>query len=111
LKINKDAVIALSFGALNLADYLTTRRIINTGGEELNPVADFLIRKKCFGIVKTVTTLGGMLGLYVEDTTKTIGKTSLVVYGAVVANNIKEIVQHEIEIRREPECLEEDTIK
>jgi hypothetical protein len=59
LKINKDAVMALSFGALNLADYLTTRRIISTGGEELNSVADFLIRKKCFGIVKTVTTLGG----------------------------------------------------
>jgi hypothetical protein len=52
-----------------------------------------------------------MLGLYVEDTPKTIGKTSLVVYGALVAHNIKEIVQHEIEIRREPECLEEDTIK
>ena len=111
MKINKDVVMALSFGALNLADYLTTRRILNTGGEELNPVADFFIRKKCLGAVKTVTTLGGMLGLYAEETPKTVGMASIVVYGAIVAHNIKEIVQHEIEIRRESGYLEEDNIE
>ena len=111
MKINKNEVMALSFGALNLADYLTTRRILNTGGEELNPIANFLIRKKCLGAVKTLTTLGGMLGLYVEEKPKTVGMASLVVYGAIVAHNIKEIVQHEIEIRRESGYLEEDTIK
>ena len=30
---------------LNVADYITTKRTLNTGGEELNPVAYFLIRK------------------------------------------------------------------
>ena len=67
MKIDKDAAMALSYGALNLADYLTTRRILNTGGEELNPVADFLMRKKCFGVFKTVATLAGMAAIYNDE--------------------------------------------
>jgi hypothetical protein len=55
--LDKNAVLALSFGTLNLADYLTTRRILNIGGEELNPIANFLIRKKCFGAFKIAATL------------------------------------------------------
>ncbi len=99
-KIDKDGVMALAFGALNLADYLTTRRILNTGGEELNPIANFLIRKKCFGAFKIVTTLAGMMAIYTEDEPKTAGKAMLCLYGVVVAHNIKEIVQYERETRK-----------
>lgn len=100
LEIDKNGIMALSFGALNLADYLTTRRILNTGGEELNPIADFLIRKKCFGIFKTVSTLAGMASIYEEDEPKYMSKALLGFYAFVVGHNIKEIVQHEREIRR-----------
>ena len=65
-EINKDGVMALSFGVLNIADYLTTRRILNTGGEELNPIANFLIRKNCFGIFKAISTLAGIAIIYGE---------------------------------------------
>lgn len=94
--IDKNGVMALSFGALNLADYLTTKRILNTGGEELNPIANFLIRKKCFGAFKIAATLAGMVAIYAEDKPKITSKVLLGVYGAVVAHNIKEIVQHEM---------------
>ncbi len=95
IKIDKDGVMALSFGALNLADYLTTRRILNTGGEELNPMANFLIRKNCFGIFKAVSTLAGMAAIYADEP-KITSKVLLGIYGAVVAHNIKEIVLHEM---------------
>jgi len=98
-QIDKDEIMALSFGALNLADYLTTKRILNTGGEELNPIADYLIRKKCFGAFKLASTLAGMASVYVEDKPKTVSKALLGFYSFVVAHNIKEIVQHEREIR------------
>ena len=94
-QIDKDEIMALSFGALNLADYLTTRRIINTGGEELNPIANFLIRKKCFGAFKIASTMAGMTLIYFEEKPKIAGKVMLGFYGAVVAHNIKEIVLHE----------------
>ena len=96
---DKNGVMALSFGALNIADYLTTKRILNTGGEELNPVANFFIRKNCFGIVKIAATLAGMLSICVEEKPKIISKALLVLYGVVVAHNIKEIVQHERELK------------
>lgn len=95
-QINKDEIMALSFGLLNLADYLTTRRILNTGGEELNPVADFLIRKNCFGIFKASSTIAGMAAIYFEDQPKFMSKALLGLYGAVVAHNIKEIILHEM---------------
>ena len=97
--LDKNGVMALSYGALNIADYLTTKRILNTGGEELNPVADFLIRKNCFGIFKIATTLSGMLSIYVEDKPKIVSKALLCFYGVLVAHNIKEIAQHEREIK------------
>jgi len=99
LTIDKNAVMALSFGALNLVDYLTTRRILNTGGEEYNPIANFLIREKCFGVFKIISTLAGMVAIYTEDEPKTAGKALLGLYGFVVAHNVKEIVQHEIETK------------
>ena len=95
--LDKNGVMALSFGALNIADYLTTKRILNTGGEELNPVANFFIWKKCFGIVKIVTTLAGMLSIYTEEKPKIVSKVMLGLYGVVAAHNIKEIVQYERE--------------
>jgi hypothetical protein len=98
--LDKNGVMALSYGALNLADYITTKRILNTGGEELNPVADFLIRKKCFGVFKIVATLAGMVGIYAEEKPKIMSKSLLDFYGAIVAHNIKEMVQHEREIRK-----------
>ena len=58
---DKKGVMALSFGALNLADYLTTKAILNSGGAEYNPIGDFFIRKNCFGIFKIAATLTGML--------------------------------------------------
>lgn len=100
IEIDKNGVMALSFGALNLADYLTTKRILYTGGEELNPIADFLIRKKCFGVFKLASTLAGMASIYAEEKPKIMSKVLLGFYGVMVAHNIKEIVQHEIEKRR-----------
>ena len=88
-QIDKDGAMALSFGVLNLADYLTTRRILNTGGEEFNPVVDFLIRKKCFGIFKTVSTLAGMAAIYADEKPKIMSKALLGFYGVVVAHNVK----------------------
>jgi len=96
---DKNGVMALSFGALNVADYITTKKILNTGGEELNPIADFLMRKKCFGIFKIATTLTGMLAIYAEVMPKAMSKAMLGLYGFVVANNMKEIVQHRRETK------------
>lgn len=93
--------MALSFGALNLADYLTTKRILNTGGDEYNPVANFLVKKKCLGLFKTATTLVGMCAIYDDEEPKTISKALLGFYAVVVGHNVKEIVQHQWEIRRE----------
>jgi hypothetical protein len=96
-QIGQDEIMALSFGALNLADYLTTRRILDTGGEELNPIANYLIRKNCFGIFKAVSTLAGMAAIYIEEDPKITSKALLGFYGCVVAHNIKEIIQHEMQ--------------
>lgn len=104
--LDKNGVMALSFGALNIADYMTTKRILNTGGEELNPVANSLIRKNCFGIFKIATTMAGMLSIYVEEKPKIVSKALLGLYGFVVAHNIKEIVQHERETRKNNADLE-----
>ena len=89
-----NGAMALLFGALNIADYATTKKILNSGGEEYNPIADFFIRKNCFGIFKTAATLAGMLAIYVDKKPKITSKALLGLYGVVVAHNIKEIVQH-----------------
>ena len=93
--LDKNGVMALSFGALNLADYMTTKKILSSGGEEYNPVADFLIRKNGFGIFKIAVTLAGMLAIYAGGMPKAMSKALLGLYGFVVANNMKEIIQHE----------------
>lgn len=98
---DKNPGMALAYAALNVADYLTTRRILNTGGEELNPIADFLIRKKCFGMFKIAATLGGMFVIHEEDEPAIVSKALLGFYGYLVAHNIREIVQHEREIKGE----------
>jgi hypothetical protein len=94
-EFGQDEIMSLSFGALNLADYLTTKRILNTGGREYNPVVDFLIKKKCFGIFKIVSTAAGMVFINLEEKPKITGKVLLGLYGFVVAHNVKEIVMHE----------------
>jgi len=93
-EFGQDEILALSFGALNLADYLTTKRILNTGGEELNPVVDFLIKKKCFGLFKIVSTAAGMVMISIEEKPKAMSKALLGFYGFVVANNVKEILKY-----------------
>jgi hypothetical protein len=98
--VGKNAVMALSFGALNLADYLTTKNILANGGEEYNPVCDFFIRKNCFGIFKTATTLAGMLSIYKEEKPKFVSKALLGFYGFVVAHNLKEIAKQRREAKR-----------
>lgn len=94
-EFGQDEIMSLSFGALNLADYLTTKRILKTGGKELNPVVSFLITKQCFGIFKIVTTAAGMVFINMEEKPKMIGKALLGLYGFVVAHNVKEILNHE----------------
>jgi hypothetical protein len=89
---DKNAVMALSFGALNLADFLTTKKILKDGGREANPICDFFIRKKCFGTFKIATTLTGLLSIYAEEKPKYVGKALLDFYGFVVGHNLKEIV-------------------
>ena len=91
-RAGKNGVIALSFGALNLADYLTTKAILDSGGGEYNPIVDFFIRKNCFGIFKISATLAGMLAIYLDEKPKFASKALLGAYGAIVAHNLKEIV-------------------
>lgn len=93
-EFGQDEILSLSFGVLNLADYLTTKRILNTGGEELNPIVDFLIKKKCFGIFKIVSTAAGMVLISIEEKPKAMSKALLGFYGVVVAHNVKEIVNN-----------------
>ena len=94
-----NGAMALSFGALSIADYVTTKKILNSGGEEYNPIADFLIRKNCFGIFKTAATLAGMLAIYVDEKPRIMSKAFLGLYGFLVAHNVKEIVQHRRETK------------
>jgi len=64
-----------------------------------NPLVDFFIRKKCYGIFKTATTLAGMLSIYVEEKPKFVSKALLGLYGFVVAHNMKEVVLHRRETK------------
>ena len=95
----KNGVMALSFGALNIADYLTTKIILNSGGGEYNPVVNFFIKRNCFGIFKIATTLTGMLAIYAEEKPRVVSKALLGIYGVVVAHNMKEIVQQRRETK------------
>ena len=98
-----NGAMALLFGALNISDYMTTKKILNSGGEEYNPIADFLITKNCFGIFKTAATLAGMFVIYMDEKPKIVSKALLSLYGVVVVHNIKEIVQHGREIEMKDE--------
>ena len=94
--LDKNAVMALSFGALNIADYWTTKIILKNGGRECNPVVDFFIEKNCFGVFKIATTLTGMLSIYAEEKPRFVSKGLLGLYGFVVGHNLKEIVLQRI---------------
>ena len=94
-KIDKNVALALTFGALNIADYLTTKRILKNGGVELNPFVNFLIKHKCFGVYKTFSTLAGAFSILIEEKPKKMTKLLILIYSFVVAHNIKEIVKYE----------------
>lgn len=96
----KNAAMALSFGALNIADYLTTKIILKDGGKEYNPIADFFIRHNSFGVFKIATTLPGIFSIYADEKLKFVTKALLGFYGAVVAHNLKEIVLQRREAKR-----------
>ena len=96
----KNGVMALSFGALNIADYLTTKNILKNGGGEYNPIVNFFIRRNCFGIFKIATTLTSMLAIYADEKPRIVTKALLGFYGFVVAHNVKEIVLHRRETKR-----------
>jgi Na+/serine symporter len=92
---NKDAAaMALSFAILNTADYLTTKKLLKDGGEELNPIVRFFIKKKCFGLLKIVTTILGVATIYRDAKPKAATKTLISIYGLVVSSNINQIIQY-----------------
>ena len=90
---NKGA--ALTFAALNVADYITTKKILKDGGEELNPIVRFFIKKKCFGLLKFVTTLLGIATICNDEKPKISTKTLLTMYSLVVSSNVNQIIQQE----------------
>lgn len=96
----KNSVGALTYGMLNIADYATTKYILKTGGHEVNPIVRFLIKKKCFGIFKIFTTILGMSMIYHEDPPQTSGKIINSLYGAVVTNNVSQIMKHKKSLRK-----------
>ena len=89
---NKEAASAISFAILNTADYLTTKKLLKDGGKELNPIVNFFIKKKCFGILKIVSTIIGMATIYYDQKPKVTTKTLLSLYGFVVSSNINQII-------------------
>lgn len=93
-KDRSDELYAASYVALNLADYLTTKKILKEGGYEYNPIARFLIKKKCFGVFKIISTLMGVTAIYLDEKPKTHSKTLIGIYSFVVANNLNQIMQH-----------------
>jgi hypothetical protein len=95
----KNGVMALSFGALNIADYMTTKKILNSGGGEYNPIVNFFIKRNCFGIFKMATTLTGMLAIYADEKPRIVSKALLGIYGFVAAHNMREIVLHRRETK------------
>jgi len=92
--------MATSYGILNLIDYITTKRILKDGGEECNPIVDFLIKKNCFGAVKIASTLIGMYVIYNEKSPKFVSRSLLTVCSIVVANNVTEILKYKEEIKK-----------
>jgi len=101
--IGKNAVMALSFGALNLADYMTTKYILNSGGEELNPIARFLMKRNLWGFSKIVTATVGMLLAYQDKNVGITTKLMVGSYGYLVGHNLKEIVTHKIRATQDRE--------
>jgi len=92
--MGKHSIMALSFGVLNLADYMTTSKILKGGGEELNPIANFLMKRNLWGITKIVATTMGMHSIYKDKDISVFSKAMVGLYGIMVAHNLKEIVRH-----------------
>jgi hypothetical protein len=98
--IGKNTLMTLSFGALNLADYMTTKKILNTGGEELNPIANFLMKRNLWGFTKILTAVIGMYLTYKDKEVSILSKVAVGSYGIVVGHNLKEIVKHKKELKK-----------
>jgi hypothetical protein len=93
VKNKEAAAMAVSFAILNTADYLTTKKLLKNGGRELNPIVNFFIKKKCFGLLKIITTILGMTTIYHDTKSKKSTKVLLSVYSLVVSSNINQIIQ------------------
>ena len=100
-ELKKNVAGALTYDVLNIADYTTTKYILKTGGHEVNPIVRFLIKKKCFGLFKIFATLAGMTMIYHEEKPQTTGKIINSVYGAVVANNVSQILKYKKSHRKQ----------
>lgn len=84
---------AAIYGLLNIADYVTTKEILKNGGEELNPIARFLMKYKCFGIVKCFSTIATIGMMAEEDSSKSVNRSLIGLYSFVVLNNINVILR------------------
>lgn len=91
--MKKNESLSILYGILNLLDYLTTKKILKNGGYEKNPIANFLIKKKIFGVSKTISTAMGMTSIYSDDEQSNITKGLIGIYGLVVFNNLIQILK------------------
>jgi hypothetical protein len=94
MKLKSNEKMALSYIALNLADYCTTKYLLKHGGQELNPIARFLMKKKRFGLFKFISTAIGSSIMYFEDQPEESSKTIIGIYSAVVLNNFIQILKY-----------------
>ncbi len=95
-KLEKNETLALSFIALNIADYYTTKKILKIGGKELNPIVRIAIKFKCFGLAKTVITMLGALSIYSEKNPHPSSKSLVGLYSLAVSNNIIQILKNNL---------------
>ena len=91
--MENNKISAVSFAILNTADYLTTKKLLKDGGRELNPIVNFFIKKKKFGLFKIITTIIGMSTIYYDKEPKVSTKILLSLYSFVVSSNINQIIQ------------------
>ena len=87
-------VLLMLFAALNLADFILTRKILDAGGRELNPIVNALMKK--IGVVPALVVMKAgavaiVILVYVEYGFDWWWIAAIDVgYALVVANNWKE---------------------
>lgn len=94
-KIKERHVLAAAYGLLNLADYLTTKKILKNGGRELNPIVRFLIKHNCFGAAKILTSASVMSSMCNENSDQSTNRGLVGFYTLIVANNLAQIIIQE----------------